>query len=26
MEGITDSMTTRVLVIDDESPIRLLCR
>jgi len=25
MEGITDSMTTRVLVIDDESPIRLLC-
>jgi DNA-binding response OmpR family regulator len=26
MEGVADSMTTRVLVIDDESPIRLLCR
>jgi DNA-binding response OmpR family regulator len=24
--GMTDSMSTRVLVIDDESPIRLLCR
>jgi DNA-binding response OmpR family regulator len=26
VEGITESMSTRVLVIDDESPIRLLCR
>jgi DNA-binding response OmpR family regulator len=26
MVGIIDSMSTRVLVIDDESPIRLLCR
>jgi DNA-binding response OmpR family regulator len=26
VEGITETMSTRVLVIDDESPIRLLCR
>src|ERR1700749_3298624 len=26
VSGITDPMTTRVLVIDDEAPIRLLCR
>src|SRR4051812_35403054 len=25
-EGITGRMATRVLVIDDEAPIRLLCR
>jgi DNA-binding response OmpR family regulator len=26
MEGITERMPTKVLVIDDEAPIRLLCR
>ncbi len=26
VSGITDGMATRVLVIDDEAPIRLLCR
>jgi DNA-binding response OmpR family regulator len=26
MEGITERMATKVLVIDDEAPIRLLCR